>query len=272
MIDDFKAYLAARGQAATTIRAYTGTLRKVGRALPGFEALPGTDLRARIPALIAGTPSSYNRDLSALKAYFGWLALTGARQDRPLDALPAAKEPSRLPEVLDDDVVRDLFAHPDRTDLDRRDTAVLAVLLAAGLRAGELVSLDLPAIRGDELRVIGKGNKERIVFLDRRALRALDRWYPARARLRPQGNALFVNHAGGRVSTTTVATIVEVRSAGRAHPHLLRHTAATTWLRRGLDLESVRILLGHSSLQTTQRYLALSTDYIGGQYRKAMNQ
>jgi site-specific recombinase XerD len=146
-----------------------------------------------------------------------------------------------------------------------RDRAILEVLYASGVRVSELCGLDLSDVNlaTGELRVIGKGDKERLVLIGRPAVRAL-RTYIERARPEqikdgPTPKAVFLNRLGGRLSTRSVDTIV--RKAGiaagiqqRVTPHLLRHTFATHMLDGGADLRVVQELLGHENIATTQIY------------------
>jgi integrase/recombinase XerC len=177
--------------------------------------------------------------------------------------------PRRLPKPLSVPETVALLSAPDTTTAQGvRDDAILEVLYSGGLRVSELVGLDLESIdrQRNELRVWGKGVKERIAFLGRPAMAALQA-YIEQSRphlLRETTNkALFLNRSGGRLTTRSVMNILKKysRMAGlekRVTPHTLRHTFATHLLDGGADLRSVQELLGHARLATTQVYTHVS--------------
>ena len=150
-----------------------------------------------------------------------------------------------------------------------RDAAILEVLYSSGLRVSELCALNLASVdrQNRTLRVIGKGNKERVVPLGVPALNAIDRWESiARPSfVRDEHEALFLGARGGRINDRAVRTVVD-RAAreggleGHISPHTWRHSAATHLMEGGADLRSVQDLLGHSSLQTTQIYTHVSAE------------
>jgi integrase/recombinase XerC len=166
-----------------------------------------------------------------------------------------------------------------------RDRAALELLYAAGLRVGELVGLDWGAIDlgGRVLRVVGKGGKERMVPFGRPAAAALRRWLgvwesvraaAAPAGLAADGEPVFLNHRGGRLSDRSVRRVLDrwVESAALArgvHPHTLRHTFATHLLEGGADLRAIQELLGHASLSTTQKYTHVEIERLLSVYRSA---
>jgi site-specific recombinase XerD len=156
-----------------------------------------------------------------------------------------------------------------------RNRAILELLYATGIRCAELVGLDLGEVdlEARMVRVLGKGRKERIVPFGSRALEALRAYLPARTRLPPRCEALFLNNNGGRLTDRSIRNIVRdrVRQLALAEgvsPHALRHSFATHLLARGADLRSIQELLGHASLTTTQRYAHLDTHHLLDIYRK----
>ncbi len=157
-----------------------------------------------------------------------------------------------------------------------RARSILELFYATGIRCSELVGLDLEAVdlEARSLRVLGKGNKERIVLFGLPAARALDDWLAARKDLKPRGPALFLNLRGGRLSDRSVRQMVtdRVKSVAldrKVSPHTLRHSFATHLLERGADLRAIQELLGHASLSTTQRYTHVDTRHILATYRRA---
>jgi integrase/recombinase XerC len=156
---------------------------------------------------------------------------------------------------------------------------LLELLYASGLRVSELVSLDLRDMdfSGMMVRVLGKGNKERMIPFGRKAAVALREWLDASKRLRARGkapDALFLNVRGGRLSDRSVRRILNQRLReaaifARISPHVLRHSFATHLLGGGADLRAIQELLGHSSLSTTQRYTHVSTEALMSIYDKA---
>jgi integrase/recombinase XerC len=159
--------------------------------------------------------------------------------------------------------------------LELRDAAILEVLYGCGLRVSECVGLDVTDVTlgegGGELRVrAGKGRKDRLVPIGRKACAALHVWLERRAEQLPDGDALFQSARGRRIGVRSVARIVEARAlmAGgpRTHPHALRHSFATHLLGSGADLRSIQQLLGHASLSTTARYAHTDIQYLMRQY------
>jgi integrase/recombinase XerC len=163
-----------------------------------------------------------------------------------------------------------------------RDAALLEVLYGSGLRVSELVGLDLDhvALERDELRVLGKGKKERLVPLGTKAREAILAYLGSRPELRNERTgaqdprALFLGRRGTRLGVRRVQTLVQrygALGAGRSdlHPHALRHSCATHLLEGGADLRAIQELLGHSSLATTQRYTHVSLDQLMRVYDRA---
>lgn len=239
------------------VRAYLGALAKVCRK------------------------SSIGRKLAALKGFFRYLVRERRISKDPLSGLAAPKQEKPLPVFLSvDDVFRLLGGVPATGSLEIRDRAILEVLYSTGIRVSELVGLDWEDIdfRLGILKVLGKGSKERIVPLGELALQALrdygveqgKKWGRAAKGETP----VFLNRLGGRITTRSVARIVEkyLRATGiavRMGPHGLRHTFATHLLNSGADLRAIQELLGHASLSTTQRYTHVNLDQLTAVYDRA---
>jgi len=224
--------------------------------------------------------SSVARKLATIRSFMKFLSSRGAIGNNPARCVVSPKRESRLPDYLAIESVVSLIESPDTgTDLGKRDRAILELLYAAGIRVGELVRLNLGDLSLDEglVRVLGKGSKERIVPFGERARESLEAYLVVRGnRLRgnsltrsdarhPEGDAVFLNVRGGRLTARSVWNIVD-RYVGqlaqrlRVHPHTLRHTFATHMLNAGADLRTIQELLGHESLSTTQKYTHVSVE------------
>ncbi len=213
--------------------------------------------------------ASVARRVFELRAFGDFLVERRGWENNLFRRIYAPRIPERLPRYLTVEEVELLLGAPDVSDAKGlRDRAILEVLYATGVRVSELTALDLSDVNfhTGELRVVGKGNKERIVLVGRPALTAL-RAYIDKGRpeqLSDSGaNALFLNRFGGRLSSRSVDTIV--RQSGIAAgidetvtPHLLRHTFATHMLEGGADLRVVQELLGHENIATTQIYASVT--------------
>ena len=225
--------------------------------------------------------SSIGRKVAALKSFFGYLLAAHKIAKDPLHLIQSPKQDQPLPTFLTvDDTFQLLGGVKVETGLDARDLAVLEVFYSTGIRVSELVGLnwaDIDAPLGI-LRVVGKGSKERIVPIGEIALDALkkyaDEQHKQWKRACKGETAVFLNHRGRRITTRSVARIVEkhLKRAGipiKMGPHGLRHSFATHLLNGGADLRSIQELLGHASLSTTQRYTHLNLDQLTAVYDKA---
>jgi integrase/recombinase XerC len=188
--------------------------------------------------------------------------------------------PRKLPRILNAEQASEVVEAPSRQAADvlqasLRDRALLELLYGSGLRVSELVSLDLDSISADddEIRVVGKGRKERVVPMGSKCQQALNAYLAMRpAFVRPGANAgaeraMFLTRLGRRISVRWVQRLIRrygELGSGRSdvHPHTLRHCCATHMLEGGADLRAIQELLGHSNLSTTQRYTQLSTEQL----------
>jgi len=285
-LDEFLTALAVgRGYSLHTIAAYRQDLEQFAAFLEQ-EKCPWSQVdrvvaRRYMAAMQrrALAPASIARKLAALRAFYAYLVRVEILPTHPLRGLGTPKQPRYLPHYLSVDETVALLTAPDlRTPQGLRDRAILEMLYSTGLRVSELVSLDLGDVDWSqrEVRVVGKGEKERIAVVGRPALRAL-RAYLQQARPQLAGehtsSALFLNRLGGRLTDRSVRTIVGeyARVAGldeEVTPHTLRHTFATHLLEGGADLRIVQELLGHSRLTTTQRYTHVSKRHLREEYGK----
>jgi site-specific recombinase XerD len=229
-------------------------------------------------------PTTVARKLAALRALFRVLMEHGLRVDNPADLLSAPKRAQRLPRVLKPSEVALLLDRiPATTPLELRDRALFELAYGSGLRAEELVSLELESIDFDAetVRVEGKGGRTRIVPAGEYALRALE-CYLARARPeltagRPE-RALFLSKSGRRLGTSDIRRRLRTwaRQAAAqspalvdAHPHALRHSFATHLLEGGADLRAIQELLGHATISTTQVYTRVESARLRSAYVRA---
>jgi integrase/recombinase XerC len=209
--------------------------------------------------------ASIARKLSAIRAFYRYLLREKVVSTSPLATTSSPKLDKRLPSFLTPDEVKQLLEAADlSTPLGQRDRALMELLYASGLRVSELVNINLEQVNIDtcEIRIQGKGSKERMVLMGNPAVEAL-RTYLNQGRPNLIGkkytNALFLNRYGGRIIERRVQRILE-KYAGlagidkRVYPHLLRHTFATHLLDGGADLRVVQELLGHANLSSTQIY------------------
>jgi integrase/recombinase XerC len=225
--------------------------------------------------------SSMARKLAALKGFFRYLAAIHRLDRDPLLLLQTPKQEKPLPGFLSvDDIFQLLSGIKVKGSLDVRDRAILEFLYSTGVRVSELVGVNWADIdfQLDIVRVVGKGSKERIVPFGRVAKEALQdyaseqrkKWnFPCKG-----GVAVFLNNRGRRITTRSVARVVEKRLrevgiAVKMGPHGLRHTFATHLLNGGADLRVIQEMLGHASLSTTQRYTHLNLDQLTAVYDKA---
>jgi len=249
--------------------------------------------------------SSIGRKVAALRSFFKFCVREGMLRDNPARLVATPKLPKRLPAVLTAEEMNNFLdslgtdkalkkgprgiskvrryraAEELRVSL-QRDRAILELLYASGLRVSELTGLNMGDVDGREqtVRVLGKGRKERIVPFGSKALAALEAYWPGREQwLRKAGSrsayeAVFLNPAGGRLTTRSVRNIVKkyTRLANinwDLHPHSLRHAFATHLLADGADLRAIQELLGHASLSTTQRYTHATIEQLMAVYDKA---
>ena len=207
----------------------------------------------------------------------GYLIRENKLKNNPVAGVSAPKATKRLPDALDADQMGSLLNFKGDDLAAVRDRAIMELLYSSGLRLAELVSLNIGDVEaGDGLvRVTGKGNKERIIPVGRKALTALCEWERLRANeANVEEAALFVGHRGARISPRTVQAMVrkraiEVGLPKRVYPHLFRHSFATHMLESSGDLRGVQEMLGHADISTTQVYTHLDFQHLAQIYDKA---
>jgi integrase/recombinase XerC/integrase/recombinase XerD len=210
-------------------------------------------------------PATVARKLAAIRGLFDFLVRTERVGQNPADLVSSPKREEKLPRVLSAAQVRDLLERiPARTALELRDRAMLELAYSCGLRCEEIVNLDVGALdfETEQLRVLGKGSKERLLPVGEPAQQALRR-YTERGRHAlasdPRESALFLSKSGRRLSNSDITRrlglwVREAALAAGVSPHSLRHSFATHLLEGGADLRTIQELLGHASISTTQVY------------------
>jgi integrase/recombinase XerC/integrase/recombinase XerD len=225
-------------------------------------------------------PRTMARKLASLRGLFRSLLEHGEVASNPADLLPAPRLPQSLPKTLKpDDIARLLEKIPASTPLEQRDRALFELAYSSGLRAEELVDLDVTSIDfdGEQVRVEGKGSKTRFVPTGEPALRSiasyLERARPALSGADPEP-ALFLSKSGRRLSTSDVRRRLRVwarhaTAQTGVHPHALRHSFATHLLEGGADLRAIQEMLGHASISTTQVYTRVESARLRAAYAKS---
>ena len=266
IISDYSFYLKIeRAMSPNTVEAYTSDVESF-LSSSGLEPSQVTsgDILDYLASCESLSKRSQSRLLSSLRSFFDWLVLEGDRKDNPCDAVDSPKLGRYLPEVLS---VEEVSAIMDSVDVStwngKRDRAILEVLYGCGLRVSEAAGLKISELFLDEgfVRVVGKGDKERIVPIGEMAVAAL-RNYPA-ARPEPASrqydDILFLNKFGKGISSVSLFNMVKKQAmvagfAKEISPHTFRHSFATHLIENGADLRVVQEMLGHESILTTEIY------------------
>jgi site-specific recombinase XerD len=310
-IEDYLAYLGAvRGLSPRTQRSYRedfesfeGFMSSAGPAgaVRDIDATTASDLRAFAAFLVTGgkAGSSVNRSLSALRGYFRYRVRFGGMLSDPARDIEGLPSRRHLPSFLFEDETAEFLSRPEGEGFGPvRDRAILEFLYSTGCRVGEAsnVTLDGLDLEGGSVRVMGKGSKERVVFLAARAKHAVGAYIPLRserllrlgtksASVPPVDNAvasrtrttkeyLFVNAKGGRLTERGIEWIIQGYSeqAGTPRsvtPHSFRHSFATHLVGHGADIRVVQELLGHASVSTTQIYAHVDMERLRKVYELA---
>jgi len=273
-------------QLADVRLASVHTISSYGRDLKGFMghvgdiAMDSIDMRQVRDWLAEGyasgwSPATSARRLSAVRGLFrfaedaGWCetdVTTGLKPPKPRKRLPRALPPEQTQMLLGEDA-----------ETSERDMALLAVMYGCGLRVSEAVGLNIHDVDlgAGELRVLGKGRKERVVPIPALAVALLEaHWQLRLGHADPSQHALFLNRSGGRLSTRSVQRMLKKRAMQTGAdtsttPHTLRHSFATHLLAGGVDLRAIQELLGHASLSTTERYTHLDINRLTKVYDEA---
>jgi site-specific recombinase XerD len=284
----FDRTLKAHGMAEKTRRAYGVDLEQLGSWASARGAAPADlgprDLRRYAAVLSEGgrSKTTVARKLAAIRTFYRGLLERREIDANPADLVATPKRDAYLPRVLKPGEMAELLERiPAGTPLELRDRALFELAYAAGLRAEELVNLDLTDLDadGEELRVEGKGGKTRIVPAGELAWRSLEAYLDrGRTALASEAGrvepALFLSKSGRRLSTSDVRRRLRIwtRRAALSHgvsPHTLRHSFATHLLEGGADLRAIQELLGHASISTTQTYTRVESGRLKKVYARS---
>ena len=288
MLDAFLEMLVVeRGAARNTIDAYSrdladvsGFLKRRGIALPQAKADDLRDYIAGLEGIAARSTAA--RRLSAIRQYYRFLFLEGARGDDPTTRIDRPKQHRPLPKVMSEREVEALLdAAATHEGMEgARLTALLELLYATGLRVSELVGLPLSALAADRTHLIvrGKGGKERLVPFGGGARRALEAWLPLRSHFVTSakgGRYLFPSRgAEGHLTRQRLTQLLKSLAVeagldpAKLSPHVLRHAFATHLLEHGADLRAVQAMLGHADISTTQIYTHVQAERLEAVVRK----
>jgi len=287
LLRDFLSYLKnEKGCSYHTLRAYKNDLSDF---LEFIKIDPQRAEIGEIRSYLAhlGTKgiqkSSVSRVLSSIRSFYRFLHRSGYVKKNPARLVAHPRLPKKLPAFLTVDDAFNLVEAPERNSeeesqefIKTRDRAILEILYGSGIRVSELVGLNMEDMNLKEgvMRVKGKGKKERLVLIGRKAIEALKSYLSHRIAKAKDSQALFINQSGKRLTARSVHRIVVryARKTGinsRIGPHTLRHTFATHLLQAGADLRVIQELLGHSSLSTTQRYTHIDAAHLIEIYDKA---
>ncbi|MCL5458150.1 tyrosine recombinase XerC [Loigolactobacillus coryniformis] len=248
-----------------------------------FKAIKLLDVRTYLSYLYEQQYSrnSVSRKISSLRSFYNYLVKNSFVAVNPFTSVQLKRHNAHLPRFFYEKEMQALFdaVQGDRP-LDLRNSALLEVLYATGIRVSECVNLTLDAVDFDlsVMLIHGKGNKDRYVPFGHFAAEALDRYLtdcrtPLMTKYHAEHDYVFVNHYGKQLTATGVEYILNqiIKKSSLTsdiHPHMLRHTFATHLLNNGADLRTVQELLGHSSLSTTQIYTHVTTEHLQQDYRK----
>jgi integrase/recombinase XerC len=291
LIERYASYLEVeRNLSPRTCRAYVQDImsfctfmREDASEGEDLSTLLGTAARADVRRWLARLRRSQRRvsiarKISALKGFYAFAARHYGIEANPFESVRRPGVESRLPRVMDVDGVYHFLENIAGSDWKgRRNLAIFELLYSCGLRISELTGLDMPDIDFEkgQLRVTGKGSKERIVPVGAKAMKALQIYLAQReAVVQKDETGVFLNRYGSRISPRSVQRHMKIllRAAGLSSastPHSLRHSFATHLLDNGADLRAIQEILGHVSLSTTQKYTHVSSERMMEEYDKA---
>ena len=287
MLEQFLSYIkSVKNLSVETVRSYRQDVKKFLTFLAeeGIreEEVDKQTVRGFLAYLSRADLSvtTVNRMLSALRGFYSFQVRYHNREYNPFETVRSFKKKNHLPDFLFIDEIETLVGLPDDTFTGARDRLLLELLYSTGCRISEVVSINVSAVNMKErtIRVRGKGDKERFVFIGEKAYRALRAYLPLRKQHMKTDtgeiNALFSNHHGRRLTARGASFLLQkytdkLGSGKKISPHTFRHTFATHVLDAGADIRVVQELLGHASLSTTQVYTHLGVERLKQIYDQA---
>lgn len=280
VIEDFCEYLnLVVGRSEATVKGYRSDLNNMAQQIPDLGGFTLTALREWLGAAVdeGKSRATLARRTASVKSFSTWAVKNGLIAQDEAARLVSPRVTRDLPKILGTAQAGEFVGNAaSRTEEEyRRDTAILEFLYGTGMRVSELSGLNIGDVdsRRRMVRVLGKGDKQRMIPFGQAADEALQQWLEVRDTLAQDDEALFVGVRGKRIDSRQVRRIVDqaalVTGVDHLSPHSLRHTAATHLLDGGADLRQVQELLGHSSLQTTQIYTHVSSQRLLEAFRQA---
>ena len=278
-IADFERYLRTERQmSAYTVRNYLFELKRCEKLFAESETWLSQQ-HDSLQALLAKLhrkglgPRSLSLTLSSLKQFYEFLLREQHIQLNPATGLSAPKQAKPLPKNMDVDSVTHLLEIDANDPLSFRDKAIMELFYSSGLRLAELAALNVADIQFSQaqVKVLGKGSKERIVPIGKMALQAINQWLDLKRNIACEDDALFVTAKGKRLAHRSIQARLakwgqEQALGVKVHPHKLRHSFATHMLESSADLRAVQELLGHANLSTTQVYTSLDFQHLAKVY------
>ena len=270
-----------RSLSKNSIDAYLNDVRKFIQYLEikGLSLLPNQIKQNHLKDFIhwinnlGMSPSSQARVISGIKSFFKYLAIEEHIESDPSELLVAPRLGRKLPETLSIEEIDQLIGAIDLSQSEgQRNKAIIETLYSCGLRVSELTNLKISQLYLNKgfIRVIGKGDKERLVPISQKAIKEIQNYYPYRNQLNIDKNSediLFLNRRGKQLTRVMVFTIIKrlatmIGLEKNISPHTLRHSFATHLIDGGADLRAIQEMLGHESIMTTEIYTHLDRDYL----------
>ena len=282
-IDDYLSFLKdVKNLSENSLKSYRRDILKFRNFLESNNIVKLNNVSEEICSSWIGSLYSMNigarsiqRHLSSVKGFFKYLQKNHLINQSPFELISGPKTEKKLPESLTPEQINRLLDFKPSSLIEIRDLAIIELMYSSGLRVSETVNVDIQDFEEnrDFLRVIGKGSKTRLVPLGRFAISAINNWLEERKNITSDDGALFINKAGGRLTTRSVQLRLKKLAVKQGlppiNPHMLRHSFATHMLESSGDLRSIQELLGHSSLSTTQIYTNLDYQHLVKIYDKS---
>ena len=282
-IDDYLSFLKdVKNLSENSLKSYRRDILKFRNFLESNNIVKLNNVSEEICSSWIGSLYSMNigarsiqRHLSSVKGFFKYLQKNHLINQSPVELISGPKTEKKLPESLTPEQINRLLDFKPSSLIEIRDLAIVELMYSSGLRVSETVNVDIQDFEEnkDFLRVIGKGSKTRLVPLGRFAISAINNWLEERKKITSDDGALFINKAGGRLTTRSVQLRLKKLAVKQGlppiNPHMLRHSFATHMLESSGDLRSIQELLGHSSLSTTQIYTNLDYQHLVKIYDKS---